>query len=72
MDPEAGVLAYYEIKQLGIQPIVDEAGMGAYAMYGPNNEYWVGFDTADTLRSKVICFPYTCMLSMPSALPQHK
>lgn len=53
LDEEGGVLAWYEIKQLGITPAIDESGMGAYATYGPNNEYWIGFDTQDTLRSKV-------------------
>ncbi len=53
MDPGAGVLAYYEIKKLNIKPTVDGPGMGAYATYGPNNEYWLGFDTPDTLQSKV-------------------
>ena len=52
-DPQAGILAWYEIKTRGITPKVDPYGMGAYASFGPNNENWVGFDTKETLRSKV-------------------
>lgn len=43
----------YEIKKSGIQATIDGPGMGAYATYGPNKEYWIGFDTQETLRSKV-------------------
>ncbi|GBF88864.1 chitinase [Raphidocelis subcapitata] len=53
MDPQAGILAWYEIKRRGITPQIDPHGMAAYATWGSNNQYWVGFDTKETLRSKV-------------------
>lgn len=50
---EGGVLAWYEIKKLELKPSFDPLGMAAYSTYGPNNEYWVGYDTPETLTKKV-------------------
>jgi len=37
-------MAWYEIERAGISGKVDAPGMGAYAVFGPNNEYWIGYD----------------------------
>lgn len=71
------MLSYYEIKKMGIQPTIDGPGMAAYATFGPNNAYWVGFDTAETLKSKVssvLVRPvrHTALFSLQVFLPSER
>lgn len=53
LDNVGGYLAWYEMKKMGLQPTLDGPGMGAYSTFGPNKQYWVGYDTPDTLKQKV-------------------
>lgn len=48
---EPGTLAYFEIKQLGLTPTIDNALMAAWSRYG--NGDWIGYDTPETIKMKM-------------------
>ncbi|KAG5189489.1 glycoside hydrolase superfamily [Tribonema minus] len=54
----SATLSWYELKRemaaAGTMPVVHDASMSSYAVYGPNKQYWATFDSQETHRRKIL------------------